>query len=185
VSSQRKLIYALLAAGVACITVGVMTTFFKSSTQQPLPPPESSPQPTQQGVQQQPTPTQSQLASNFPADVALPRNGDGSISFPASDAGWHPIGQGRFSLRIAGWIDYGGQQATPDGSGLTAKETDSPRAKAPGIDLGVLIAKIGPTGQPFKVGSYREFNSGTETVYIAINDSYYGDNTGAYTIYKR
>lgn len=111
----------------------------------------------------------------------LTKREDGSIRFPANKEGWYLIGTGHFVLEIKGTIDFGGKEATAD----TSQIASDPRCLVPDELVGVVVARIGREGRPFKVGSYRTFNSGDQPVYIAINDSYYKDNTGFYTIYVK
>lgn len=83
------------------------------------------------------------------------------------------------TLSVRGQVDYGGEVANPDSSPRLGDKT----AKATGIPFGVLIARVG-NGKPFKVGSLRTIKSGGKAVSIAINDSDFRDNKGAYIVTK-
>jgi hypothetical protein len=98
---------------------------------------------------------------------------------PADRAGWQPIGTGSFILEIRGTIEYGGYEATPDTSHNMCDDTCLVATAA----VGTVVGKIGETGRPFKVGSVYKFNT-SETVYIAVNDSKYSDNSGSYMVTK-
>jgi|GEM_PF-3734870 len=112
------------------------------------------------------------------SSIDLPINSDGSISFPANNRGWHVIGTGNFTLEVRGMIDYGGEKANP----VESERKGDADALVPELPFGVLVAKIGQQGKPFKVGHSHKFQAGLQTVYVAVNDSYYEDNSGAYTI---
>jgi hypothetical protein len=114
-------------------------------------------------------------------EAGLPRNSDGSYKFPANYEGWYPIGEGNFTIEVKGSINFGGAVASPDRSPIMGNND----ALVPGEPFGVLVGKIGERGQPFAVGYSHTFVTNGQTAYIAVNDSYYGDNTGSYIIYKR
>ena len=119
-----------------------------------------------------------------PASVQSPPVQRPSVQGPlviyATDSKWHSLGTGPFSVEVTGGIDYGnGNNAGPNGS---LKMGDS-TALAEGLPFGSLIGKVG-SGKPFLVGSNRTFTS-NEEVKVAINDSYYGDNKGSYTVTKK
>ncbi|MBV9214944.1 MAG: hypothetical protein JO053_02110 [Acidobacteria bacterium] len=99
-----------------------------------------------------------------------------TITFDARNGGWRSIGNGPFTVSASGIIDYGGEKATPDNSPRMGDKT----APLAGVPFGVLIGRVG-NGKPIKVGSFYRFDT-TETVYLAINDSDYSDNSGSYTI---
>jgi hypothetical protein len=158
--NNRRLIYSLLLTGLLCSGIGIYSLVRR-------PPIEIQP-------------LHAQEAQGSPNE--LPRNSDGTFRLNANLAGWHPIGTGTFSLEVTGGIDFGGgNMAGPNGSRIIADNT----GLVAGVPFGTLVAKIGETGRPFQVGSLRRFDAGSETVYLAINDSYYDDNLGAYMINKR
>ena len=113
--------------------------------------------------------------------VGLPRNTDGSYTLQANSEGWLPIGRGSFTIDVKGSIDFGGVLASPDRSPIMGNE----EALAPGIPFGVPVVKIGENGKPFMIGFSHRIDSGDQIAFIAINDSYYGDNKGSYIIYMR
>jgi hypothetical protein len=113
--------------------------------------------------------------------IDLPTNPDGSITFPGNYSGWHSIGVGSFTLEVKGMIDYVGETANANESSRMGDVT----ALVNELPFGVLLAKVGEQGKPFKVGYSHKFETDAQMVYIAINDSYYPDNTGAFTIYIR
>ena len=113
--------------------------------------------------------------------VGLPQNSDGSYTLPANREGWIPLGRGSFTIEVKGSIDFGGVLAHPDRSPIMGDK----EALVSGVPFGVPVVKIGQNGKPFMIGFSHRLESGNEIVYIAINDSYYGDNKASYTIYKR
>ncbi len=113
--------------------------------------------------------------------VGLPRNSDGSYRLEANSEGWMPIGEGSFTIDVKGSIDFGGVLANPDRSPIMGNE----EALVPGVPFGVPVVKIGESGKPFMIGFSKRIDSGNQIAYIAVNDSYYGDNKGSYIVYKR
>jgi hypothetical protein len=92
---------------------------------------------------------------------------------------WRLIGSGTFTLKIEGSINYGGSDRTvTTESRINLGDKD---ALAPGIPFGVMVGKIGEKGEPFQLFSTYKYD-GNENLYIALNDSYYGDNTGQYIV---
>lgn len=117
------------------------------------------------------------LKANQGSDVnALPAL-PGSFDLYANQPRWQPIGRGPLSITAAGTINFGGQTATPGASKTIGGQT----ALAPGVPLGILVAKIGETGEPFKCGIGCKI-SAKDTVYVAINDFDHDDNTGFYVV---
>jgi hypothetical protein len=116
-------------------------------------------------------------SNNQPIPSSTPAGTNKTIVLHANQSGWQSIGTGTFTLKATGTVDYGGEKANPDTSQRIGDST-SLLADAP---FGTLIGKIGENGKPFKVGSVYKFNA-TETIYVAINDSIYEDNTGSYNV---
>lgn len=113
--------------------------------------------------------------------VELPQNPDGSYTLSANHEGWVRLGKGDFTIDVKGSIDFGGFLASPDRSGIMGNGD----ALVPGAPFGVPVGKIGESGKPFMLGYSHRFQSGDQIAYIAVNDSYYADNKGAYIIHKR
>jgi hypothetical protein len=99
------------------------------------------------------------------------------IHFAADQAGWRPIAKGPIVIRSSGTIDIGGQRTVPDDEARPGDE----KALVPTLPYGMLVGKIGEKGQPFKIGKIAQVAI-KDTVYIAINDSDYSDNSGTYTV---
>jgi hypothetical protein len=118
--------------------------------------------------------------SNTTADDSQSNSASVGITVPATTDQWVAICTEDCSLSVTGEVDYGGETATPDHSPRMGDLT----AKACGLPFGVLIAKVGESGKPFKVGSQSQIKSGGKTVYVVVNDSYYGDNHGSYKVSK-
>jgi hypothetical protein len=100
-----------------------------------------------------------------------------TLELPASMAGWQEIGNGPVTLWATGTIDIGGQTATP---GKSEKPGDE-AALAPALGYGILLARIGEDGKPFKAGSITKI-AAKEKIYVAINDSSYDENQGFYVV---
>jgi|ERR1041384_867281 hypothetical protein len=124
---------------------------------------------------------ESEKVADESVPVGLPRNSDGSYRLQANSEGWLPIGRGNFTIEVKGSIDFGGVFASPDRSPIMGND----EALVPGVPFGVPVIKIGENGKPFMIGFSHRIDSGDQIAYIAINDSYYGDNKGSYIIYKR
>lgn len=101
----------------------------------------------------------------------------GTFKLLADQAGWQPIGKGPLAITAAGTINLGGSTSTADGTKIQADST----APAPGLPLGVLVAKIGENGKPFNCKSKCKI-AATDAIFITINDSSYDDNRGYYVI---
>lgn len=107
----------------------------------------------------------------------LPDGGERTIQFAADQAGWKPIGKGPLVIRSSGTIDIGGQRTLPDDT----KRPGDEKALVPTLPYGMLVGKIGENGKPFRIGQIAQVAI-KDTVYIAINDADYSDNTGTYTV---
>ena len=104
----------------------------------------------------------------------------------------------------AGWVDTAisvesGQTLTVAASGVVNLRGGTPEANSDsdgmplnncpesgcllqGEPLGVLIGKIG-NGQPFRIGTAQEISISTSgRFYLAVNDSYYPDNSGNFLV---
>ncbi len=100
-----------------------------------------------------------------------------TFEMPANQGGWRGVGKGPMDIRAEGTIDLGGQTAVPDDT----KRKGDVKALAPRLPYGMLIAKIGENGQPFRIGVWNKI-SAKEEVYLAINDDDHSDNSGFYTV---
>jgi hypothetical protein len=68
----------------------------------------------------------------------------------------------------------------PNGGSTTASGTSF---LAPGLPIGSLVARIGPTGTPFKVGeAYQATASASGELYLGYNDSRCTDNHGSFSV---
>lgn len=105
------------------------------------------------------------------------RDPQGTFNLLAGQAGWQPVGRGPLALTAIGTIDLGGSTSTADGTQVPADSA----APAPGLPVGVLIAKIGDNGKPFNCKSKCKI-SAKEPIFITINDSTYNDNQGYYVV---
>lgn len=101
----------------------------------------------------------------------------GTFKLLADQAGWQPLGKGPLAITAVGTIDLGGSTATADGTKIPADSA----APAPGLPLGVLVAKIGENGKPFNCKSKCKI-AAMDQIFITINDSTYDDNQGFYVI---
>ena len=116
-----------------------------------------------------------ETAKTVEAEPAIPVNG--TIEIQANQPGWRLIGKGPLAINANGTINYGGHEAVPGKSDTIAPEG----APAPGLPQGILLAKIGETGKPFKCGGVCKI-AFKDNIYLAINDTDYADNTGAYNV---
>jgi hypothetical protein len=129
------------------------------------------------------------------ADNGFPPTG-ASFSVPATAGGTEEMGgTGWFDTGIVlegesvvvsasgTWSDCGDVSdqcgATPDGSG--PKHFKGCRFIAPELSAGSLIARVGD-GDMFFVGAGPLTISGTGNVRFAINDCFFGDNKGDFTV---
>jgi hypothetical protein len=103
--------------------------------------------------------------------------GTKTIEIRADHGGWQAIGKGPLAVNAVGKINFGGHDAIPGKSDMIAPE-ESP---APGLPQGILLAKIGETGKPFKCGGACKISASGD-IYLAINDSDYSDNSGIYIV---
>ncbi len=126
----------------------------------------------QSGKFMTPTPTPNPTPPGVPVGEKV------TISSTSSE--WVEICSSDCTVSVQGSVDYGGEIATPDSSPRMGDKT----AKADGIPFGVLVAKVGKDGKPFHVGSSKTIQSGEKAVYVVVNDSYYADNKGSYTVTK-
>jgi hypothetical protein len=118
--------------------------------------------------------------SDIPVNVAptpLKADEDRVIELQATES-WRLVGKGPMRFRAAGTVDLGG--------GLRTVPNDKQRPGdvnviAPDLPYGTLLAKIGETGKPFKIGIIGQI-AANDVIYLAINDSDRSDNSGFYTI---
>ena len=99
------------------------------------------------------------------------------IAINANEPGWKPIGKGPIRMTADGTVDLGGLKTQPDDKQRPGDE----RVLVPRFPYGRLLAKYGENGNPFSVGKRAQFAQ-KEVVYVAINDSDYSDNSGAYIV---
>ncbi|MGB7069271.1 MAG: hypothetical protein WBD22_07230 [Pyrinomonadaceae bacterium] len=102
------------------------------------------------------------------------------IDIHARRPGWTALGKGPLELWAHGTIDAGGFTAKPDRSSIPGDNSSI----SPELPYGVLLAKVGEDGHPFKAGIATSIAS-TDVIYLAINDSNYEDNSGKYRITAR
>jgi len=96
----------------------------------------------------------------------------------ADQPGWIPVAYGPIDIECFGVIDIGGVESDPRGNVTVPGDA---HALIPRLPYGAVVAKIGENGQPFAVEFFSQISM-KEMVYVAINDSNYSDNTGAYTL---
>jgi hypothetical protein len=121
--------------------------------------------------------------------------GQHMLSLPANYHKWFYLGKGPLTLKLTRpysqiQIDRTNSSRNPFGVAMfrDAQEWD-PKALAPDALLGAIVIKIGKDRKPVQ-----PFNDGmdptkvgfqltsTHEIYIAINDSYFPDNTGTHTV---
>ena len=103
-----------------------------------------------------------------------------SFELRAEEVHWKPIGTGPVAINAKGNMKISGYVASPGKSYLTASD-DAP---APGLQRGILVAKIGETGRPFKCGGVCKI-AVKGNIYLAINDSPDAEHSGFYTVTVR
>jgi hypothetical protein len=96
-----------------------------------------------------------------------------------------------FTVMASGTLQYasattctsGSCQTTPAGEPPAYCTNDSEGAFAAAeLNCWSLIGKIGVNGTPFEVGDSLTMTATTSgTLYLGVNDDYYGDNSGAWT----
>ena len=102
----------------------------------------------------------------------------GTFDLAGNEAGWQAVGRGPVAIMASGRVDLGGGvTSTPMGTGSSAGE-GSP---APELPQGMLLAKIGLDGKPFKCHTICRV-AVRDNIYLTINDTDYTDNSGAYTV---
>lgn len=111
------------------------------------------------------------------------------ITVPAKAATWTQawvdttldLTVGRFTITATGAIKInpGVEDTGPDGG--TATAVQAAQMMAPSLTPFALIGKIGVDGTPFLVGSKVSLDVTTAgRLYLAVNDSYYFDNSGEF-----
>jgi hypothetical protein len=124
------------------------------------------------------------LVTMFDANIAAPVTRQEDLSQPRVFAyrGWQSVGtrvnEGD-EVRIEAygeWLYTPGEMHGPEGHARYPAPTFYPIPNVPG---GVLIGRIGETGQPFVVGRGTVVQARqTGTLYLRINDDLLGDNWG-------
>ena len=107
----------------------------------------------------------------------LPVDVERLIELSADRPGWVAVAKGPVRIKAEGTIDIGGRLTVPDDE----KRPGDPNALVPHLPYGMLVGKVGEKGQAFKIGRFAQV-AAKETVYLAINDSDYSDNSGIYKI---
>jgi hypothetical protein len=119
---------------------------------------------------------------------------DGKVlKIPANYGRWIYVGTGPVVIGLGNpysQIFVDGTNYTRNALGQT--KSYNPDAIAPSLMLGAIIVKIGNNGtplQPFSDSNYNSLSGYTinsnQEVYVAINDSYHGDNRGEHIIVIR
>ena len=111
------------------------------------------------------------------ATRTLPEGTDRALELRANEPGWKAVGRGPITIKAAGMVDIGGMQAAPDDQ----KRPGDDKALVPDLPYGMLVGKVGENGPAFRIGKLAQIAM-KETVYLAINDADYSDNSGAYMI---
>jgi hypothetical protein len=107
----------------------------------------------------------------------IPVDADRIVEIPANQPGWRAVGRGPMRISADGLVDLGGFRAFPDD---TRRPGDA-NALVPSLPYGMLVGKVGENGEPFRIGKKAQVAM-KETVFLAINDSDYSDNTGSYSV---
>lgn len=116
---------------------------------------------------------------------------DGNLlKIPATFNGWFSLGRGPMRVRLPGGtysqiiIDGSNSPRTPQGGASAPSD-----ALAPGLKLGAIIIRIGNNGKPFEAFGGGTINlldgiqiDSSEEIFIAINDSNFGDNKGEHVV---
>lgn len=121
--------------------------------------------------------------------------GQHMLSLPANYDKWFYLGKGPLTLTLIrpySQIEIGGTNNSRNPFGgatsLDAQKSD-PKALAPHALLGAIVVKLGKDQKPIQPFTERmdptkvgfQIRS-THEIYIAINDSYFPDNTGTHTV---
>ena len=110
-------------------------------------------------------------------DAETVARSSGTLEILGNQSGWQLIGKGPLAINAVGKINVGGHEALPGKSDTLAPD-GSP---APGLPQGILLAKIGETGKPFKCGGVCKI-AAKDNIYLGINDSDHRDNSGGYNV---
>lgn len=150
-----------------------------SPSPKPTLPSNGSSTPTAKQESPSPTDLKTNSVTETKATPIATKAPDKTLNLAATRSGWTAIGRGNFVLSASGQIDFGGISASPEG---VVRGGDGVKyALAPKLPFGAIIAKFGESGQPFVVGFSHNFDT-EETVYVAINDSDYSDNSGSFKV---
>jgi hypothetical protein len=108
----------------------------------------------------------------------LPEGNEQAIEIYANESKWMPVGRGPLTIAAAGTADLGnGLKTAPDDQ----KKPGDNKALVPDLPYGMLVGKVGENGAPFRIGKHAQIAM-KETVFLAINDDDYSDNSGSYVI---
>lgn len=120
--------------------------------------------------------------------------GQHMLSLPANYDKWFYLGKGPLTLKLTrpySQIQIDGTNSSRNPFGGTTfldAEKSDPKALAPHALLGAIVVKIGKDQKPVQPFTERmdpkvgfQIRS-THEIYIAINDSYFPDNTGTHTV---
>jgi hypothetical protein len=108
----------------------------------------------------------------------LPEGSQQAIEIYANESKWTPVGRGPLTITAAGTADLGnGLKTAPDDQ----KKSGDNKALVPDLSYGMLVGKVGENGAPFRIGKHAQIAM-QETVFLAINDDDYSDNSGSYVI---
>lgn len=91
---------------------------------------------------------------------------------------WKLIGKGPLRITATGTVDLG--------NGLRTAPNDEKRKGdagtiAPDLPYGTLVARVGESGRPFKIGIRGQINA-KDNIYLAVNDGDRSDNSGSYIV---
>ncbi len=123
-----------------------------------------------------------------PVGTSGQMTGAKTITVPANQP-WTPTGiqvrQGeRVTFQASGQIRYAPEaNSTVGPNGGPARRDISEQFPLPTVPVGALIARVG-NSQPFLIGDFTQPLTMPESgqLYLGINDSIYGDNTGNFTV---
>ncbi len=111
-----------------------------------------------------------------------------TVTVPANQA-WTPTGltvrSGEsVSFNANGqikWAQGASNVAGPDGARAAADSMQHYPVR--GRNVGLLIGRVGPNGQPFAVGANNQVTMpASGELYLGVNDDYLVDNSGSFTV---
>jgi hypothetical protein len=75
----------------------------------------------------------------------------------------------------------GTPQSNSEPNGFSSSVCSNSRCAMQGTSYGVIVGRLG-SSEPFKIGASSQFTASTTgDLYLAVNDDYYPDNSGAFT----